>query len=97
MLSNYFAWKSFVGDKALACLPSPEMKVAACASCQHECSRDSVLLNAFNAWEFATENGRDDLAASSKKIFDSYLENGFTEPVICAENDSDVKEERPSA
>lgn len=59
-----------------------------------------VLLNAFNAWEFGNENGRDDLAASSKKIFDSYLENGFTETGylrewVNLENDSDVKEERP--
>ena len=101
MLSNYFV-ESFVGDKALAYYSSPEMKVAACANMNvaEIGFVGRVLLNAFNAWEFGNENGRDDLAASSKKIFDSYLENGFTETGylrewVNLENDSDVKEERP--
>lgn len=38
-----------------------------------------VLLNAFNAWEYGWESGREDLKANSTKIFDSYLKNGFTE------------------
>lgn len=38
-----------------------------------------VLLNAFNAWEYAWQNGREDLKANSTKVFDSYLKNGFTE------------------
>ena len=101
VLSNYFV-ESFVGDKALAYYSSPEMKVAACANMNvaEIGFVGRVLLNAFNAWEFGNENGRDDLAASSKKIFDSYLENGFTETGylrewVNLENDSDVKEERP--
>ena len=79
VLSNYFV-ESFVGDKALAYYSSPEMKVAACANMNvaEIGFVGRVLLNAFNAWEFGNENGRDDLAASSKKIFDSYFENGFT-------------------
>ena len=101
VLSNYFV-ESFVGDKALAYYSSPEMKVAGCANMNvaEIGFVGRVLLNAFNAWEFGNENGRDDLAASSKKIFDSYLENGFTETGylrewVNLENDSDVKEERP--
>ena len=101
VLSNYFV-ESFVGDIALAYYSSPEMKVAACANMNvaEIGFVGRVLLNAFNAWEFGNENGRDDLAASSKKIFDSYLENGFTETGylrewVNLENDSDVKEERP--
>lgn len=38
-----------------------------------------VLLNAFNAWEYGWQNGREDLKANSTKVFDSYLKNGFTE------------------
>lgn len=38
-----------------------------------------VLLNAFNAWEYGWECGREDLKGNSARIFDSYLRNGFTE------------------
>ena len=37
-----------------------------------------VLLNAFNAWEYGWQSDREDLKANSKKVFDSYLKNGFT-------------------
>ncbi len=37
-----------------------------------------VLLNAFNAWEYGWESNRAKLKENSSKIFDSYLENGFT-------------------
>ncbi|WP_368113425.1 hypothetical protein [Bacteroides sp. RTP21281st1_E4_RTP21281_210402] len=37
-----------------------------------------VLLNAFNAWEYGWQSDREDLKANSMKVFDSYLENGFT-------------------
>ena len=37
-----------------------------------------VLLNAFNAWEYGCQFDREDLKANSMKVFDSYLENGFT-------------------
>ena len=37
-----------------------------------------VLLNAFNAWEYGWEMDREELKANSRKVFDSYLENGFT-------------------
>lgn len=38
-----------------------------------------VLLNAFNAWEYGWECSREELKTNSTKIFDSYLNNGFTE------------------
>lgn len=62
------------------------MKVAACANMNvaEIGFVGRVLLNAFNAWEFGNENGRDDLAASSKKIFDSLLRKWLLrKPVIC--------------
>lgn len=37
-----------------------------------------TLLNAFNAWEYGWETGRDDLKENSRRIFDSYLSHGFT-------------------
>lgn len=37
-----------------------------------------VLLNAFNAWEYGWQTNRSDLKDNSKKVFDSYLKNGFT-------------------
>lgn len=37
-----------------------------------------VLLNAFNALEYGEANGREDLAANARSIFDSYLQYGFT-------------------
>ena len=37
-----------------------------------------TLLNAFNAWEYGWLNGREDLKANSRKVFDTYLKNGFT-------------------
>lgn len=38
-----------------------------------------VLLNAFNAWEYGWQENREDLKTNSKKVFDSYLKNGFTQ------------------
>ena len=38
-----------------------------------------VLLNAFNAWEYSWQCGREDLKENSMKVFDSYLKNGFTQ------------------
>jgi len=38
-----------------------------------------VLLNAFNALEYGEECSREELEVNSRKIFDSYLKNGFTE------------------
>src|SRR5690606_22889788 len=38
-----------------------------------------VLLNAFNALEYGETNNAPDLVQDANAIFDSYLENGFTE------------------
>lgn len=38
-----------------------------------------VLLNAYNALEYAEEKGNEDLAKKSQAIFDSYLKFGFTD------------------
>lgn len=55
-----------------------------------------VLLNAFNAWEYGWQNGREDLKANSTKVFDSYLKNGFTEAGFFKESiNFDKKTEDP--
>ena len=37
-----------------------------------------TLLNAFNALEYGYQQGREDLQENSNKVFDSYLQQGFT-------------------
>ena len=79
VLSRYFL-SSLVTDKPLVytsgvelrvddCLPRPSAEVGFVGR---------VLLNAFNAWEYGWQQGRDDLKESASKILSSYLENGFT-------------------
>lgn len=78
-LSRFFT-SSLVTDKPLVfnsgahlrvddCLPSGVAEVGFIGR---------VLLNAFNAWEYGWQTGRDDLKQNSQKVFDSYLANGFT-------------------
>lgn len=38
-----------------------------------------TLLNAFNALEYGEQQRRTDLVTNAYKIFDSYLQNGFSE------------------
>lgn len=37
-----------------------------------------TLLNAFNAWEYGWQTGREELKENSRRVFDSYLNHGFT-------------------
>ena len=55
-----------------------------------------VLLNAFNAWEYGCQCGREELKENSMKVFDSYLKNGFTQAGFFKESvDFDKEYEDP--
>lgn len=78
-LSQYYV-NSLVVDKPLVYNSGVHLRTDDCAN------RGSaevgfvgrVLLNAYNAWEYGWESNREDLKTNSLKIFDSYLQNGFT-------------------
>ena len=80
VMSNYFL-HSYVETPVLSYYASPEMRVDDCASP----ARAEVgfvgrtLLNAFNALEYGEQQQRADLAGQARKVFDSYLANGFSE------------------
>lgn len=79
-LSRFFT-ASFVDKYPLAFYSGIELRTDDCASnARAEVGFiGRVLLNAFNAWEYGWQCDREDLRLNSKKIFDSYLKNGFTE------------------
>ena len=79
VLSDFFV-SSFVDSHELTYNSGIHLRTADCASNgQAEVGFiGRVLLNAFNAWEYGWENGRDDLKNNSKKVFESYLNKGFT-------------------
>lgn len=79
-LSQFFI-NSLVTGKLLVYNSGIHLKVKDCASNgQAEVGFiGRVLLNAFNAWEYGWQVNREDLKVNSTKIFDSYLENGFTQ------------------
>ena len=79
VLSNYFV-ESFVGDKALNYTSGVSLRTD---DCEKEGAAEvgfvgRVLLNAFNSLEYGEEQHRNDLPDKSKRIFDSYLQNGFS-------------------
>lgn len=78
-LSGFFV-NSLVTDRPLIYNSGIHLKTKDCVSNgQAEVGFvGRVLLNAFNAWEYGWQCNREDLKANSVKIFDSYLENGFT-------------------
>lgn len=79
ILSNYFT-ESLVTDQPLAFNSGAHLRVADCSSVNvaEIGFVGRVLLNAFNAWEYGWQTGREELKMNSKKIFDSYLKNGFS-------------------
>ena len=78
-LSNYFT-ASLVTDKPLVFTSGAHLRVDDCkpSGVAEVGFIGRVLLNAFNAWEYGWQTGREDLKENSQKTFDSYLANGFT-------------------
>lgn len=79
VLAEYFT-RSYVGDYPLKFTSGVELRTADCESTgiAEVGFVGRVLLNAFNALEYAEANGRRELAAEARSIFDSYLQYGFT-------------------
>lgn len=79
IISSFFV-SSLVDKHPLVYNSGVHLKVDDCASTgQAEVGFiGRVLLNAFNAWEYGWQTGREDLKSNSTKVFDSYLKNGFT-------------------
>lgn len=79
ILAEYFA-QSYVGDYPLKYTSGVELRTADCESTgiAEIGFVGRVLLNAYNALEYGEANGREDLAANARSIFDSYLRYGFT-------------------
>ena len=79
ILAEYFA-QSYVGDYPLKYTSGVELRTTDCESTgiAEIGFVGRVLLNAYNALEYGEANGREDLAANARSIFDSYLRYGFT-------------------
>ncbi len=79
LLSEFFV-RSYVGDYPLKYISGVELRTADCESngIAEVGFVGRVLLNAFNMLEYGEANGREDLAAKARSIFDSYLRYGFT-------------------
>lgn len=79
ILAEYFT-QSYVGDYPLKYTSGVELRTADCESTgiAEIGFVGRVLLNAYNALEYGEANGREDLAANARSIFDSYLRYGFT-------------------
>lgn len=79
ILAGYFT-QSYVGDYPLKYTSGVELRTDDCESTgiAEIGFVGRVLLNAFNALEYGEANGREDLAANARSIFDSYLQYGFT-------------------
>ena len=79
VLSDYFT-ASFVDKYPLAYNSGAHIRVDDCLprGIAEVGFIGRTLLNAFNAWEYGCQNGREDLKANSQLVFDTYLQNGFT-------------------
>lgn len=79
VLSDFFV-SSLVEDKPLTYYSGVHLRTD---DCLHTGSAEigfvgRVLLNAFNALEYGEQQNRSDLVAGARKVFDSYLKNGFS-------------------
>ncbi len=80
VLSQYFV-SSYVGDKPLKFNSGVELIIDDClpVGIAELGFTSRVLLNAFNALEYAEQQNNKELANQSYAIFESYLQNGFSD------------------
>lgn len=80
VISNFFV-ESYVDDTPTHYYSGVELETATCASTDvaEVGFVGRVLLNAFNALEYGTMKNRQDLVKNANSIFDTYLQNGFSE------------------
>ena len=79
ILSKYFV-ESYVGNHSLKYNSGVHLNIDDC--CPNGISEigfvGRVLLNAFNSLEYGEQMNRPELVSNGQRIFDSYLQNGFT-------------------
>lgn len=80
VMSNFFV-ESYVEDTPTHYYSGVELETATCASTDvaEVGFVGRVLLNAFNALEYGDLKNRKDLVDNANSIFDTYLQNGFSE------------------
>ena len=80
VMSHFFV-ESFVGNTDMNYYSGVELETATCNNTDvaEVGFVGRTLLNAFNALEYGEQQGRTDLVINANKIFDSYLQNGFTD------------------
>lgn len=80
VMSNFFT-SSFVGDKPLKYYSGVGLRTDDCKSTgsAEVGFVGRILLNAFNALEYGKQQNRKELQDNAYEIFDSYLQNGFSE------------------
>lgn len=79
VISNYFV-QSYVEGDPVCYYSGVELETATCESTDvaEVGFVGRTLLNAFNALEYGESNGQEQLTAPARKVFDSYLQSGFT-------------------
>ena len=79
-MSNFFT-ESFVDDAPICYYSGVELRTETCdrTDIAEVGFVGRTLLNAFNAMEYGAQQRRPDLTADAEKIFDSYLQNGFSD------------------
>lgn len=80
VMSNFFV-ESYVDNTPTHYYSGVELETATCASTDvaEVGFVGRVLLNAFNALEYGSMKNRQDLVKNANSIFDTYLQNGFSE------------------
>ena len=80
VMSNFFV-ESYVSNTPTHYYSGVELETATCANTDvaEVGFVGRTLLNAFNALEYGEQQQRMDLVTNAYKIFDSYLQNGFSE------------------
>lgn len=80
VMSNFFV-ESFVGDTPTNYYSGVELRTATCDNTDvaEIGFVGRTLLNAFNALEYGTQQQRADLVTDANQVFDSYLQNGFSD------------------
>lgn len=80
VMSNYFV-ESYVNNTSTHYYSGVELETATCASTDvaEIGFVGRTLLNAFNALEYGAQQNRADLVDNANSVFDTYLQNGFSQ------------------
>lgn len=80
VMSNFFV-ESYVNNTSAHYYSGVELETATCASTDvaEVGFVGRTLLNAFNALEYGAQQNRSDLVDNANSVFDTYLQNGFSQ------------------